>query len=83
MAIFHLTPIPEPAAGDYLTLEEAVEFIRESGHPVSQSTVKRWAHRPGVRHRRVGGRGKLEISVDDLMRVHRDEVDKKLRLTEP
>lgn len=67
-------PSPAPAANDLVTLDEAVVFIAQSGHGASKSTITRWIARYRLPVVRCGRR--IEVSMSDLLRAQRDELDR-------
>lgn len=71
MAISSLSPFV-PAA-DTVTLAEASELFRETGHPASVRTLKRWCVKHGVATVREGRAD--SASWSDLLDIHAKEVD--------
>ncbi|MDX2658316.1 helix-turn-helix domain-containing protein [Streptomyces scabiei] len=69
---------PAPAHSDLVTVEEAVELFRETPHPVSVTTLKRWIrkHRLSVTPEPWPGRAN-RVSYSDLLEVHRDEIGRR------
>lgn len=70
MAISHLAPESHVIPGDLVTLKEVRDFIAESGHPSSVTTMKRWIERDGIRTVR---RNRTDyVSMTDMLIAHRN-----------
>ncbi|MFI7096791.1 hypothetical protein [Streptomyces lydicus] len=68
-------PSPAPIANDLCTLKEIAAFLSESGHSVSETTVRRYIERYGVcTYRR---KGRVVASMSALLRAQRDELDRQ------
>ncbi|MFE7780311.1 hypothetical protein [Streptomyces nigrescens] len=67
-------PSPAPVADDLVTLDEALDFIRQSGHGVSKTTLTRWIDRYGIQVTRRGRKNKVSMSA--VLRAQRDELDR-------
>jgi hypothetical protein len=76
VAVTTLSPsVPTPVGSDLVSLTEASELFRETGHEASPRTLKRWATRHGVtvvRHGRADW-----ASWTDLLEIHAAEVDER------
>lgn len=74
MAIATLTPHSAPT--DLMPLQEIQDLLRETGHPVSVSTIRRWAT-AGDFHteRRRSRQGRRDyVSFSDVLMAHREWV---------
>jgi hypothetical protein len=67
---------PAPSVDDLISLREGVDLLRDTPYPASESTIKRWIRRYDISVVRVGRAD--HISFSDLLRVHRDEVNRRL-----
>lgn len=70
MAVHHALPDTR----DLVTFKEAVELFAETGYPVSETTLKRWAREAKLAKYREGTTGL--VSFSDLLMVHRDRMFK-------
>lgn len=70
MAISHVV-----ADSDLISLQEAEALLRDTGHPASVSTIKRWVKRHGIEVQRIGRAD--HVSFSDLLEAHRDEVARR------
>lgn len=84
MAIEHL--IPAPAPNDLMPLTDVYNLLRRTGHPASESTIRRWIERAEARgeamhteRRRFLGyrRYYVYVSYSDILMAHRDWVQAK------
>ncbi|MFF8250114.1 hypothetical protein [Streptomyces griseus] len=84
MAIEHL--IPAPAPNDLMSLPMVYEFLRQTGHPASRETIRRWIKRADARgeamhteRRRFPGyrRYYVYVSLSDILMAHRDWMQTK------
>ncbi|MFD8469033.1 hypothetical protein ACFV10_28495 [Streptomyces cyaneofuscatus] len=78
MAIEHLVPLPAP--NDLMPLQVISDFLKETGHPASVSTIRRWIAAedlPTVRRRSAGGWRRDYVSYSDILMAHRDWVAAK------
>ncbi|MGA4867520.1 hypothetical protein ACPB9J_33340 [Streptomyces lavendulocolor] len=74
MAIEH-TLTPQPVASDMHPLHVIYELLRETGHPVSLTTLRRWRKRYAVQCVR---RGRADyVSFSDILVLHRELVLRK------
>jgi hypothetical protein len=64
-----------PSAGDETSIGDAVELLRKTGYPISQSTLERQCRARGVTLLKY--RGRNHASWTDLLKVHRDWVDER------
>lgn len=71
MAIQNLVP----ADCDLISLQEAQALLRDTPHPVSLSTLKRWVTRHRLETRRIDRA--THVSFSDLLEVHRDEAARR------
>jgi hypothetical protein len=71
------TPSPYSAESDLVSLQEASELFRDTGHEASVKVLKRRAVRAGKPVRRVGRSD--YASWSDLLEVHADMVDERGR----
>jgi hypothetical protein len=63
------------AASDFLTIEEISHLLRQTGHPASASTLRRWIKRNGVYTER---RGRADYaSFSDVLLVHKKMITKR------
>lgn len=69
------TPSPYSAKSDLVSLTEASELFRETGHPASVKVLRRRAVRAEKPIHRIGGAD--HASWSDLLEVHADMVDEK------
>jgi hypothetical protein len=60
---------------DLTTLEECAALLKETGHPASPSTLRRWIAKHGIPTAKV--RGKVFVSFTAILMVHRDEVARR------
>lgn len=74
MAATSYSPMPA-SIPDPVTLEEAVELFRETGHPISKSTLERLIRQKGFATERVGKTG--YVSYTDLLEAHAEWVRRK------
>lgn len=65
---------PAPIADDLVTIDEAVAFLSQSGHRVSETTLRNWIARYGIK--RIKVRRAHYMSMSDLLRAQRDELDR-------
>lgn len=70
MAATHLTP-----SGDTMTIEEGVEFLRDTGHPVTRSQLSHWLADRGTQRERHGRTDYYPVA--DILEAHRDHVDRR------
>lgn len=71
MAVTSYQSIPTTLS-NAVTFKEAVAMFKETGHPISQSTLERIAHDKGYKIERVGR--VHYVSNDDLLEGHADWV---------
>lgn len=69
MAASFITPY---VARDEISIGDAVELLRETGHPISKSTLERQCRARGITMVR---RGRNYASWTDLLKVHAAWVD--------
>ncbi|MFF7335371.1 hypothetical protein [Streptomyces sp. NPDC008150] len=62
-----------PVPDDLVTFAEAVALLQPTGHPVADTTLRRWIREAGSHV--YGSR----VSWTDVVRVHRDRTAVKLR----
>ncbi|MGW2844417.1 helix-turn-helix domain-containing protein [Streptomyces sp. NPDC001274] len=60
------------AAGDLMTLQEVCALLGETGHPYSESTVRRWIKRDGLSVGTVGRT--VYVSFSDILLAHQEAV---------
>lgn len=77
MAVTTLSPAPYGPVSDVVSLQEASELFRDTGHEASPRTLKRRALRAGKPVTRVGRAD--YASWSDLLEVHADMVDERAR----
>jgi hypothetical protein len=70
LATSHLAPEALVVPGDLVTLKEARDFIAESGHPSSMTTMKRWIVRDEIRMVRLDRTD--YVSMTDILIAHRN-----------
>ncbi|MFJ1782469.1 hypothetical protein ACIOKA_37820 [Streptomyces anulatus] len=84
MAIEHLIPAPMP--NDLVSLPAVFDLLRKTGHPASESTIRRWIDQAEARgeamyteRRRFVGRRRyyVYVSYSDILMAHRDWVQAK------
>ena len=63
---------PYAATSDMMSLQECRDLLRQTGHPKSITTLRRWIDEHGVIRERHGR--KVYVSFSDILEVHRDEV---------
>jgi hypothetical protein len=56
---------------DLVSLSEAVDLLKGTPYPVSESTIRRWLKRRGLQTVRV--RGRVCASYSDILEAQRDE----------
>ncbi|MEU8682943.1 hypothetical protein [Streptomyces sp. NPDC048611] len=66
-------PSPASVADDLVTIEEALAFVAQSGHPMSRTTLNRLIGRRRIRVARRGRRN--VVSMSDVLVAHRDWLD--------
>ncbi|MFB7867415.1 hypothetical protein [Streptomyces sp. NPDC056069] len=66
------TTEPVPVTRDLVTYSEAKSLFRQTGHGVSESTMRRWVGRGGIATATVSG--KVYLSFSDLLVAHGDWV---------
>lgn len=76
MAIEHLASVtPHPVASDLTSLQACSDLLKQSGHPASVTTLRRWIEEHRIDTVR---RGRADyVSFSDILEVHRDEVAKR------
>ncbi|MCX4606889.1 hypothetical protein OG402_41410 [Streptomyces anulatus] len=81
MAIEHF--VPHPAPNDLMPLHTVFDLLRKTGHPASESTIRRWIDQAEARgeamyteRRRFLGyrRYYVYVSYSDILMAHRDWV---------
>ena len=74
MAIQTVPPHPVPV--DLYTIQEISGLLRQTGHPASDTTIRRWVAARGlyVEYHRRHGRRYAYASFTEIMEVHRDWV---------
>ncbi|MFM9373320.1 hypothetical protein [Streptomyces sp. Da 82-17] len=73
MAIAALTPsVAVGPISDPVTIKESVALFAETGHPVSESTLRRWIKRAGLLG--VRSAGETWYSDSEILELHRDRV---------
>ncbi|MDX3343463.1 MULTISPECIES: hypothetical protein [Streptomyces] len=80
MAIEHF--VPHPAPNDLLPLSAVFDLLRQTGHPASESTIRRWIDQAEARgeamyterRRFVTGGRRVYVSYSDILMAHRDWV---------
>ncbi|MDX5526125.1 hypothetical protein PV677_36255 [Streptomyces sp. DE06-01C] len=85
MAIEHLIPAPAPAPNDLMPLSAVIDLLRKTGHPASESTIRRWIDQAEARgepmyterRRFVTGGRRAYVSYSDILMAHRDWVRAK------
>lgn len=81
MAIEHF--VPHPAPNDLMPLPAIYDLLQDTGHPASESTIRRWIAQAEARgeamyvERRLSfaGRRRDLVSVSDILMAHRDWVN--------
>ncbi|MER6844770.1 hypothetical protein [Streptomyces platensis] len=68
------TPLPAADAADLVTLKEIVQLLKPTPHPASESTIRRWIKRYGIRVVRRGMVNK--VSFTDILEAQRDEAER-------
>jgi hypothetical protein len=63
---------PAVEVDDLVTLKEAADFLSQSGHHVSVTTLNRWIARYRIAVTRCGRKNKMSMS--DLLIAQRDEL---------
>ncbi|MEU3656486.1 helix-turn-helix domain-containing protein [Streptomyces sp. NPDC032161] len=69
MAVSTLTPY-----GDLMTLQEVCALLKETGHPYSESTVRRWIKRDDLPVAHAGRA--TYVSFSDILMAHQEAVQK-------
>ncbi|MEV6165772.1 helix-turn-helix domain-containing protein [Streptomyces sp. NPDC052052] len=72
MAITSLTPYSAPS--DLMNLKEICELLKGTGHPFSQSTVRRWIEQEEIPVQHWGRKRVLYVSYSDILMAHRKAV---------
>lgn len=75
--------IPHPAPNDLMPVPAIYDLLRDTGHPASESTIRRWIAQAEARgepmyvERRLSfaGRRRDLVSVSDMLMAHRDWVN--------
>ncbi|MEU9849297.1 helix-turn-helix domain-containing protein [Streptomyces sp. NPDC047985] len=70
MTVSTLTPY-----GDLMTLPEVCALLKETGHPYSESTVRRWIKRDELPVERSGRTA--YVSFSDILMAHQEAVLQK------
>ncbi|WP_030756439.1 hypothetical protein [Streptomyces sp. NRRL F-5135] len=70
MAAHSLSPY-----ADFVTLDECVALLEETGHPKGQTTVRRWIKKHRLETDRVGGL--TAVSWTQIQQIHRDMITRE------
>ncbi|MFJ9799911.1 hypothetical protein [Streptomyces sp. NPDC101145] len=64
--------VPYPVASDFVTYQVAADLFSETGHPVSESSIRRWVREQQLPVERR--RGTPYVAFSDLLMVHAQKV---------
>lgn len=78
MAATHYSPLPTEIE-DPVTYEEAIALLARTGHPVSDSTLRRYVREDKLITTRTGRKAKVCVSWTDILEAHRRRTAAKLR----
>ena len=77
MAIETLTTDPYPgSASDLVTLQECWQFLKETGHPAAETTMRRWITNRRIPTRRAR-RGVVLVSFSAMLVAHAEWVSQR------
>jgi len=65
---------PYAHTGDLMTIKECVALLKETEHPVPESTLKRWIKDSGIPTERHGR--PVYVSFSDVLVIHGEAVER-------
>lgn len=77
MAVTTLSPYTAP--GDMLDVKEICGLLKDTGHPVSPTTVHRWIGLYEFPVERCGPKRSVHVSFSDILMAHQEAVARRQR----